>query len=124
MKWLRRNHNICAYQYAHYPESVRAEDCGCGDPHGVSIVDAEDHTIAENLRAADAYWIVDTLNQRELQCHRLASIVAGWEKEASKYFDLSEQETDPLGQKFYQSSAMAYTNCAEALRRFLDSDPT
>ena len=50
----------------------------------------------------------------------LGDIVSEWEKHAGKYFDLAERERDPLGQKFYQSSAMAYTNCATAIRSLLD----
>jgi hypothetical protein len=57
----------------------------------------------------------DTLSlQREL-----ADMVNGWEKHAGKYFVLAEHEIDPLGQKFYTSSAMAYANCAIALKSLL-----
>jgi hypothetical protein len=52
--------------------------------------------------------------------HELANIVNQWEKHAGKYFVLAEQETDPLGQKFYRSSAMAYANCATSVRCLLD----
>jgi len=53
----------------------------------------------------------------------LGDIVSEWEKHAGKYFDLAEREPDPLGQKFYQSSAMAYANCATAIRSLLDQTP-
>ena len=51
---------------------------------------------------------------------RLTDTINEWEKHAGKYFDLAERESDPLGQKFYQSSAMAYANCAVALKSLLD----
>lgn len=49
-------------------------------------------------------------------------IVSIWEQRACKYFLLAERETDPPGQKFYQSSAVAYANCAAEARaqRFQD----
>ena len=50
----------------------------------------------------------------------LANIVTRWEKRAGKYFVFAEREADPLGQKFYQSSAMAYANCATEVRSLLD----
>ena len=49
----------------------------------------------------------------------LGDMVNQWEKHASKYFGLAERELDPLGQKFYQSSAMAYANCATSGRNLL-----
>jgi len=48
------------------------------------------------------------------------NMVRVWEQRAGKYFVLAERELDPLGQKFYQSSAMAYANCAVALKNLLD----
>ena len=58
----------------------------------------------------------DTLSlQREL-----TDIVNGWEKRAGKYFSLAEREADPLGRKFYESSAMAYANCVTGVRGLLD----
>ena len=34
-----------------------------------------------------------------------------WRKQAVRYFQLGDKEKDPLGAKFYQSSAMAIANC-------------
>lgn len=56
-----------------------------------------------------------TLPRREL-----ADLVNQWEKHAGKYFVLAERETDPLGQKFYQSTAMAYANCAAQIRPLVE----
>lgn len=53
----------------------------------------------------------------------IGDIVSEWEKHAGKYFDLAEREQDPLGQKFYQSSAMAYANCATAIRHLMGQVP-
>ena len=58
-------------------------------------------------------------DNRKLQSD-LGDVVNQWEKHASKYFALAERESDPLGQKFYQSSAMEYANCATAIRGLLD----
>jgi hypothetical protein len=44
-------------------------------------------------------------------------------KHAGKYFVLAERESDPIGQKFYQSSAMAYANCATGIRSLLGQEP-
>lgn len=54
------------------------------------------------------------MNKRDLI--KLANTVKLWEKKAGKYFVLAEREVDPLGQKFYQSTAMAYANCANDIR--------
>lgn len=51
--------------------------------------------------------------------NNLADMAKQWEKHAGKYFVLAEREADPLGQKFYQSSAMAYANCANDIRKAL-----
>jgi hypothetical protein len=54
-----------------------------------------------------------------ITCTNLADLVNQWEKHAGKFFILAEREKDPLGQKFYQSTAMAYANCANDLRQML-----
>lgn len=51
----------------------------------------------------------------------LADAVNQWEKKAGKFFILAEREKDPLGQKFYQSSAVAYANCANDIRQLLEN---
>lgn len=50
---------------------------------------------------------------------KLASMVKQWKEHAGRYFTLAEQENDPLGQKFYQSSAMVYANCAAEVIRLI-----
>jgi len=52
----------------------------------------------------------------------LADLVNRWEKHAGKYFVLAEREKDPLGQKFYQSTAVAYANCANDIRQMLENE--
>jgi hypothetical protein len=64
----------------------------------------------------------DTHSPNTLQSE-LAAIVNEWEKHAGKYFVLAERERDPLGQKFYQSTAVAYANCAMEVRRLFDHAP-
>jgi hypothetical protein len=64
------------------------------------------------------------MNHDNLKMQRdLGDIVSEWEKHAGKYFGLAEREQDPLGQKFYQSSAMAYANCATAIRHLMGQAP-
>ena len=64
----------------------------------------------------------DTDNLESLR-RELADRVNQWEKHAGKYFVLAERETDPLGQKFYQSTAVTYANCAMEVRRLFDHAP-
>jgi hypothetical protein len=49
----------------------------------------------------------------------LLNLVAQWEAQAGKFFLLAEQERDPVGKKFYQSSAMAHANCATSATNML-----
>ena len=48
---------------------------------------------------------------------KLLNLAASWEQQAGRYFVLAERETDPLGKKFYHSSAVALCNCAAELRK-------
>ena len=66
---------------------------------------------------------MEALDRLEAPTRReLAALVTKWEKHAGKYFVLAEREKDPLGRKFYQSSAIAYANCAGDIRRLLENE--
>jgi len=52
---------------------------------------------------------------------QLLQLITQWEIHASKYFVLAKREQDPLGKKFYESSAMAYANCATSADSMLAS---
>ena len=52
----------------------------------------------------------------------LKNLAASWEHQAGRYFVLAERETDPLGKKFYHSSAVALCNCATELRKTIAAE--
>lgn len=68
------------------------------------------------LRSASSVDSFEAPTRREL-----ADMVNQWEKHAGEYFVLAEREQDPIGKKFYQSSAVAYSNCAAGIRQLLES---
>jgi len=43
----------------------------------------------------------------------LTEVVGLWKARAARYFSLAEKETDPVGKKFYEASALALTNCSD-----------
>lgn len=47
----------------------------------------------------------------------LCQIALSWKAKGHQYFTLAETEEDPLGKKFYESSAMTLLNCIEDLEK-------
>jgi hypothetical protein len=47
----------------------------------------------------------------------LAQVAMNWKAKADDYFSLAETEADPLGKKFYESSAITLFNCIRDLER-------
>jgi hypothetical protein len=71
------------------------------------------------IHSPDNNAVKDASEPSDTPRNLFADMATQWEKRAAKYFRLAEREEDPLGQKFYQSSAMAYANCATDLQRLI-----
>ncbi len=52
----------------------------------------------------------------------LLNLAVAWEQQAGRYFVLAESELDPLGKKFYHSSAVTLCNYAVDLKKLLAAE--
>ena len=51
--------------------------------------------------------------------NELKELISTWSKKALKYYRLAEKENDPVGKKFYESSALSTANCVTDLKNLL-----